>query len=121
MTSSARASSVGGTSRPSSLAVLRLITNLYLVGAWTGRSAGFSPLRMRSTYPAAPRNCSTTSYPYESGRCCQRMAGRAQNRVAAGAVLPRGVHAAGSAARHRLPERGGDLRPAVQGLGRDYA
>src|SRR5262245_25586002 len=33
MTSSARASSVGGTSMPSDLAVLRLITNSYLVGA----------------------------------------------------------------------------------------
>ena len=40
---------IGGTSRPSALAVLRLITNSYLVGACTGRSAGFSPLRMRST------------------------------------------------------------------------
>ena len=49
ITSSARASSVGGMSRPSALAVLRLITSSYLVGACTGRSAGFSPLRMRST------------------------------------------------------------------------
>ena len=49
ITSSARASSVGGTSRPSALAVLRLIDNSYLVGTCTGRSAGFSPLRMRST------------------------------------------------------------------------
>src|SRR5215472_7436149 len=48
ITSSARASSVGGTSRPSALAVLRLIARLYLVAAWTGRSAGFSPLSMRS-------------------------------------------------------------------------
>src|SRR5262249_39857005 len=47
--SSARASTVGGISRPSALAVLRLISSSYLVGAWTGRSAGFSPLRMRST------------------------------------------------------------------------
>jgi hypothetical protein len=31
------------------LAVLRLMTNLYLVGACTGRSAGLSPLRIRST------------------------------------------------------------------------
>src|SRR4029450_11096716 len=31
-------------SRPSALAVLRLITSSYLVGACTGRSAGFSPL-----------------------------------------------------------------------------
>src|SRR5262245_10176900 len=49
ITSSARASSVGGRVRPSALAVLRLITSSYLVGACTGRSAGFSPLRMRST------------------------------------------------------------------------
>src|SRR5262249_36688753 len=49
ITSSARASSVGGTSRPSAFAVLRLITSSYLVGSWTGNSAGFSPLRMRST------------------------------------------------------------------------
>jgi hypothetical protein len=46
---SARASTVGGISRPSAPAVLRLITNSYLVGACTGRSAGFSPLRIRST------------------------------------------------------------------------
>ena len=45
ITSSARASSVGGTSRPSAFAVLRLIASSYLVGACTGRSAGFSPLR----------------------------------------------------------------------------
>src|SRR5262245_17799049 len=49
ITSSARASSIGGTVRPSALAVFRLITNSYLVGACTGRLAGFSPLRMRST------------------------------------------------------------------------
>ena len=49
ITSSARASSVGGTSRPSPLAVFKLITSSYLVGACTGRSPGLSPLRMRST------------------------------------------------------------------------
>src|SRR5262249_32678833 len=49
ITSSARASSVGGTVSPSAFAVLRLITSSYLVGACTGRSAGFSPLRIRST------------------------------------------------------------------------
>ena len=38
-----------GTLRPSALAVLRLITSSYLVGACTGRSAGFSPSKMRST------------------------------------------------------------------------
>src|SRR5262245_31151483 len=46
-TSSARASSDGGTSRPSAFAVFMLITRSYLVGACTGRSAGLSPLRMR--------------------------------------------------------------------------
>src|SRR5262249_12281632 len=63
ITSSARASSVGGISRPSAFAVLRLITSSYLVGACTGRSAGFSPLRMRSTYWAARRYWSIISGP----------------------------------------------------------
>jgi hypothetical protein len=49
ITSSARASSVGGTSMPSAFAVFKLMASSYLVGACTGRSAGFSPLRMRST------------------------------------------------------------------------
>src|SRR5262245_7233904 len=63
MTSSARASNDGGTSMPSALAVFKLITNSYLVGFCTGRSAGFSPLRMRSTYPAARRCGSIASAP----------------------------------------------------------
>ena len=45
---------VVGISRPSGLAVFMLITNSYLVDASTGRSPGFSPLRMRSTYTAVP-------------------------------------------------------------------
>src|SRR5262249_53310048 len=49
ITSSARFSSDGGTVIPSVLAHLRFITSSYLVGACTGRSDGFSPLRMRST------------------------------------------------------------------------
>src|SRR5262249_8577366 len=65
ITSSARASSVAGTSMPSAFAVLRLMTNSYLVGACTGRSAGFSPLRMRSTYLAAERNWLARSDPYD--------------------------------------------------------
>src|SRR6476659_2383708 len=44
ITSSARPSSIGGTSMPSALAVLRLITNSNLVGCSTGRSAGLTPL-----------------------------------------------------------------------------
>jgi hypothetical protein len=49
ITSSAVASSVCGMLRPSALAVLRFMISSYLVGACTGRSAAFSPLRMRST------------------------------------------------------------------------
>src|SRR5262245_686631 len=47
--SSARASSVGGTSRPSDLAVFRLIINSNLVGRRTGKSEGLSPLRISPT------------------------------------------------------------------------
>ena len=47
ITLSALASRSGGTSMPSALAVLRLTTSSNLVGCMTGRSAGFSPLRMR--------------------------------------------------------------------------
>jgi hypothetical protein len=57
ITSSATASTPDGMVRPSALAVLRLMTSSYFVGVCTGKSAGFSPLRMRSTYPAASRNC----------------------------------------------------------------
>src|SRR5262249_38685544 len=47
ITSSAMASTPGGTVRPSVLAVFKLITNSNLVGWTTGKSAGFSPLRIR--------------------------------------------------------------------------
>src|SRR5262249_53960638 len=63
ITSSARASSIGGTSRPIALAVFRLITSSNLVGAWIGRSPGFSPFRIRSTYRAACAYMSRTSIP----------------------------------------------------------
>ena len=58
ITSSASASSFSGTCKPSDLAAFRLTTNSNLVGACTGRSAGLVPLRMRSIYPAACRDCS---------------------------------------------------------------
>src|SRR6185436_7049669 len=48
ITSLARASSVGGTSRPSSLAVLRLITNSSLEESSIGRSPGCAPFKIRS-------------------------------------------------------------------------
>src|SRR5262249_34702337 len=63
ITSSARAGRLSGTSRPSAFAVLRLMTSSYFVGVCTGRSAGFSPLRIRSTYPATSRYWSTRPGP----------------------------------------------------------
>src|SRR5882672_964617 len=45
ITSSARLSSLGGTSMPSCFAVLRFITRWYLVGCTTGSSDDFSPIR----------------------------------------------------------------------------
>jgi hypothetical protein len=45
--SSVIASKLGGMVRPRAFAVFRLITNSNLVGSVTGRSVGFSPLRIR--------------------------------------------------------------------------
>src|SRR5262245_50696479 len=55
ITSSARASSVGGMSRPSVLAVFRLITSSRLLGCCTGKLVGFSPFRIRPVYTPASR------------------------------------------------------------------
>jgi hypothetical protein len=49
ITSSARPSKGKGTVRPSAFAVLRLMTNSNLVTCCTGKSAAFSPLRIRPT------------------------------------------------------------------------
>src|SRR5215831_12015615 len=49
ITSSAAASSLSGTVRPSMAAVSTLMTNSNLVDCTTGRSAGLAPLRMRPT------------------------------------------------------------------------
>ncbi len=49
ISSSARASSDGGTVRPSALAVPRLMTSSNVVGCLNGRSEGFAPLIILST------------------------------------------------------------------------
>jgi hypothetical protein len=49
ITASAVVNSDGGIVRPSVFAVFRLITNSNFTGCTTGRSAGFSPLRIRPT------------------------------------------------------------------------
>src|SRR5262245_145956 len=55
ITSSTSASTLGGISRPSALAVLRLTINSNLVDCSTGRSVGVVPRRIRSAYSAARR------------------------------------------------------------------
>src|SRR5262245_56257718 len=58
ITLSARASTLGGIVRPICFAALRLMTNSTFIACSTGRSAGFAPFRILSTYLAAPRDCS---------------------------------------------------------------
>src|SRR5262249_9980974 len=65
ITSSAMASSLSGIWRPSALAVLILTISSYFVGDCTGKSAGFSPRKMRSTYEPVRRKMSDGSGPYE--------------------------------------------------------
>src|SRR5215471_6876685 len=50
ITQSARASNIGGTSRPNILAVWALMTSSNLLDCTTGRSAGLAPLRTRPAY-----------------------------------------------------------------------
>jgi hypothetical protein len=50
--SSARASKPAESERPIDLAAFEFITSSYFVGACTGKSAGFAPLSIRSTYSA---------------------------------------------------------------------
>ena len=47
ITSSARDAKAGDIDKPIAFAALRFITIWYFVGAWIGRSLGFSPLRIR--------------------------------------------------------------------------
>src|SRR5262245_26426466 len=63
ITSSARASSVAGISRPKIRAVCALMTSSNLVDCSTGKSAGLAPLRMRPAYTPACRYVSTMLTP----------------------------------------------------------
>ena len=54
ITSSARASSVGGTSGPIAFATIRLTTRSNLVGRSTGRSAGFAQQNLVDQVAGAP-------------------------------------------------------------------
>ena len=64
ITSSASASSLSGTARPSAFVVLRLITSSNFVGCWNGKSPGFSPFSTLATYEPGPRYIATGSGPY---------------------------------------------------------
>ena len=63
ITSSARASTDGGTVRPSALAVLRLMTSSNRVACSMGKSPGLSPLSILSTNTAARRYISCQRTP----------------------------------------------------------
>src|SRR5262245_14790047 len=65
ITSSARASSDGGISRPMAFAVLRLIVSSNFVGCSIGRSAGLAPCKIRLAYQAPRLNKSDRDVPYE--------------------------------------------------------
>jgi hypothetical protein len=73
-------SSVGGSSRPSVIAVLKLITSSYFVGACTGRSADLSPLRMRPVEPATSRTGQLDQPHRRSGRPHRRNRGSCRPR-----------------------------------------
>jgi hypothetical protein len=64
ITSVAIARRAGGTVRPSSLAVVRLITSSKMVVCSTGRSPGFEPRNSLSTYSAARTKLRFGSSPY---------------------------------------------------------
>src|SRR6516164_1593545 len=63
ITSSARASTVGGMTRPRACAVAKLITSCNLVGNSIGRSPGFVPFKILSTKVAMRRQVSLRSVP----------------------------------------------------------
>jgi hypothetical protein len=79
ITSSARASSVGGTSRPRAFAVLRLIVKKNRVGCSIGKSVGFAPFNILSTYNAARLKKSLRVHAAKNqaaigpGGCCSKM------------------------------------------------
>jgi hypothetical protein len=111
ITSSARESSGSGIVRPSALAVLRLRISSTLVTCCTGRSAGFSPLRMRSTYEAARRRGrgedQVRGKPDEFGRLGAQPAGVEHPAIVEAKIAP--IHPA-EVAQHCLERLGPHLR-----------
>src|SRR6266478_2249553 len=65
ITSSTRARKAAGSVKPSALAVFILMTSLKRVGCSTGKSAGWAPLRILSTYTAALRKRSAYIAEYD--------------------------------------------------------
>src|SRR5262245_51585842 len=87
ITSSARASSVGGMVRSSALAVLRLIVNRKRVGCSNGSCSGFAPLRMRSI--SLPHGLPFRPYPDRTTSSHHRERGFQTRKWLAGDVLLR--------------------------------
>ena len=69
ITSSARPSSIGGTSRPIAFAALRLITSSNLVGCSTANSPGLAPLRILSDEPLHQTDVAERGSRRAAGRC----------------------------------------------------
>ena len=86
ITSSARASSVGGTSRPSALAVLRLMTSSNLVGLLHRQVGGLGAFE---DLPAKTP-CTAIGVGY-AGAIAHQAAGRSQNIARVRSSVPRGV------------------------------
>src|SRR5262249_659829 len=99
ITSSGRTSRDGGTSSRSALAVFRLITSSYLVGARTGRSAGFSPRRRRVSFTLyVPAARMTSAHFAMSASRLKRIPGRGGGEFRYPTLAPR---------RNPTPERTG--------------
>ena len=78
ITSSARPSRESGTVMPSAFAVFKLTTNWILIACYTGRSAGFSPFKMRPRVDAGKAVRLGKIAVAANGRGAQREASRAQ-------------------------------------------
>ena len=91
ITSSARASRVGGIARPSALAVLRLMASSYLVAACTGRSLGFAPRRMRAVI--AQMRCPSLRFEPRAKKSCRPLLEQFRPRVRNEAIAVWHLHA----------------------------
>src|SRR5437016_11378817 len=110
ITSSARARSVAGTVMPSALAVFILMTSWKRVGCSTGKSAGWAPFRILSTYTAALRKRSAYIAEYDIS---PPSSANHRGTETAGAKERRAVHLRAGAVRCCNPTVRGGRRPIL--------